>query len=108
MTAKATLRDRTILRLLVLESRPIQVGVVVLNVATLNVVILLVRLDADVSDYAALGVFFRVQVTDFDLCFGFFSLCHFCFCFFLCCLVPSSFSKIVPGGTADLRALTKP
>ena len=28
---------------------------------------------------AAFGVFFRFQVTDFDLCFGFFSLCHFIF-----------------------------
>jgi hypothetical protein len=41
------------MRLLVLESRPIQVGAV-----ALNVVILLVRLGADVSDYAALGIFF--------------------------------------------------
>ena len=45
----------------------------------LNAVTLLVRLGADVNDYAALGIFFRFQVTDFDLCFGFFSLCHFIF-----------------------------
>jgi hypothetical protein len=50
-----------------------------LNAVTLNAVTLLVRLGADVNDYAALGIFFRFQVTDFDLCFGFFSLCHFIF-----------------------------
>jgi len=50
-----------------------------LNAVTLNALTLLVRLGADVNDYAALGIFFRFQVTDFDLCFGFFSLCHFIF-----------------------------
>ena len=50
-----------------------------LNAVTLNAVTLLVRLGADGNDYAALGIFFRFQVTDFDLCFGFFSLCHFIF-----------------------------
>jgi hypothetical protein len=30
-------------------------------------------------DYAALGVFFRFQVADFDRQLGFFSLCHFVF-----------------------------
>ena len=50
-----------------------------LNAVTLNAVTLLVRLGTDVNDYAALGIFFRFQVTDFDLCFGFFSLCHFIF-----------------------------
>lgn len=33
----------------------------------------------------AFGVFFWFQVTDFDLLFGFFSLCHFYF-FYLICL----------------------
>ena len=32
-----------------------------------------------VGCHTALGVFFRFQVTDFDLRFGFFSLCHFIF-----------------------------
>ena len=50
-----------------------------LNAVTLNALTLLVRLGADVNDCAALGIFFRFQVTDFDLCFGFFSLCHFIF-----------------------------
>jgi hypothetical protein len=31
----------------------------------------------------AFGVFFRFQVTDFDLFFGFFSLCHFIFLSYL-------------------------
>ena len=63
-----------------------------LNAVTLNAVTLLVRLGADVNDYAALGIFFRFQVTDFDRCFGFFSLCHFYFpsylfgLFVLCCV----------------------
>jgi hypothetical protein len=36
-------------------------------------------LGTDVRDYAALGVFFWFQVSDFDRCLGFFSLCHFIF-----------------------------
>jgi hypothetical protein len=45
------------------------------------VVTLLARLRTDALDYAALGIFFRFQVTDFDRFLGFFSLCHFIFPF---------------------------
>jgi hypothetical protein len=34
---------------------------------------------ADVAGHTALGIFFRLQVTDFDRLLGFFSLCHFIF-----------------------------
>ena len=54
-----------------------------LNAVTLNAVTLLVRLGADVNDYAALGIFFRFQVTDFDAFLYFFSLCHFIFPIYL-------------------------
>ena len=50
-----------------------------LSVVALNAVTLLVCLGADVSDYATLGVFFRFQIPDSNLCFAFFSLCHFIF-----------------------------
>ena len=50
-----------------------------LSVVALNAVTLLVCLGADVNDYATLGVFFRFQIPDSNLCFAFFSLCHFIF-----------------------------
>ena len=34
---------------------------------------------ADAAGHTALGIFFRLQVTDFDRLLGFFSLCHFIF-----------------------------
>ena len=34
---------------------------------------------ADVAGHTTLGIFFRLQVTDFDRLLGFFSLCHFIF-----------------------------
>jgi len=49
----------------------------------LNAVTLLARLGTDLGthalDYATLGVFCRFQIPDFNLFFGFFSLCHFIF-----------------------------
>jgi len=53
----------------------------VLLVATARLLVATARLlVACAGDHkTALGVFFRFQVTDFDLCFGFFSLCHFIF-----------------------------
>jgi hypothetical protein len=39
------------------------------------------------GDTAALGVFFRFQVTDFHLFLGFCSLCRFYFRFSLVCVV---------------------
>jgi hypothetical protein len=38
---------------------------------------------ADVAGHTALGIFFRLQVTDFDRLLGFFSLCHFIFPIYL-------------------------
>ena len=49
-------------------------------VATLDVLVVALEVlvvPGSTQDESALGVFFRFQVTDFDLCFGFFSLCHF-------------------------------
>src|SRR6516225_2532449 len=53
----------------------------VLLVATARLLVATARLlVACAGDHkTALGVFFRFQVTDFDLCLGFFSLCHFIF-----------------------------
>ena len=48
-----------------------------LGAAGLNAATLLVRLGADVNNYAALDIFFRFQIPDFDRCFALFSLCHF-------------------------------
>ncbi len=59
-----------------------------LNAVTLNAVTLLVRLGADVNNYAALDISFRFQIPDFNLCFALFSLCHFFLTmYFLSCLV---------------------
>jgi hypothetical protein len=55
---------------------------------TLVNALMLVSLAIDISagrSDTALGVFFRFQVTDFDLCFGFFSLCHFIFSILFVC-----------------------
>ena len=52
---------------------------VALGAAILNTVALLVRLAVDVNDYTALGIFFRLQIPNLDLCFAFFSLCHLVF-----------------------------
>jgi hypothetical protein len=68
-------------------------------VGALNAVTLLVRLGADVNDYAALGIFFRFQVTDFDLCFGFFSLCHLFFLSYLFGLFVVVLCSVTPKGT---------
>ena len=46
---------------------------------TLDLATLHVTVGADAGCHAALGVFFRFQVSDFDCRFGFFSLCHFIF-----------------------------
>jgi hypothetical protein len=52
---------------------------------SLNTVSLLVRLGTDALDHATLGIFFRFQIPDSDLFFGFFSLCHFIFPSYLFC-----------------------
>jgi hypothetical protein len=52
---------------------------VALGAAVLDTVTLLVRLAVDGNDYTALGIFFRLQIPNFDLCFAFFSLCHLVF-----------------------------
>ena len=48
-----------------------------LGAAGLNAATLLLRLGADVNNYAALDIFCRLQIPNFDRCFALFSLCHF-------------------------------
>jgi hypothetical protein len=66
------------------------------------VMTLLARLGTDVGtdalDYAALGVFFRFQVSDFDRRLGFFSLCHFIFPSYLFLVVCCCVVSVTPKG----------
>jgi hypothetical protein len=67
----------------------------------LNAVTLLARLGTDLGthalDYATLGVFFRFQIPDFDLFFGFFSLCHLNFSFYLFWVVLGQQPPLIPA-----------
>ena len=54
-------------------------AVAFLGAAALNAVALLVRLGANVNNYATPGIFFRFEIPDFNFCFAFFSLGHLCF-----------------------------
>jgi hypothetical protein len=49
-------------------------------------------------DYAALGVFFRFQVADFDRQLGFFSLCHFVFPSYLFWVFGRCVVSVTPKG----------
>ena len=64
----------------------------------LNAVTLLVRLGTGALGYAALGVFFGFQVTDFDRFLGFFSLCHFIFPSYLFWVVSRCVVSVTPKG----------
>ena len=77
--------------------------ILTLSLATLVNGLLVTLGDTDVAeniaprwDSTALGVFFRFQIPDFDLFFGFFSLCHF-FAFpdlgLVCCFIVSGTLK---------------
>jgi len=60
-------------------------------------VFLVVALGVLVASKPAFGIFFRLEVTDFDLCLSFFFLCHFILVFrwFLLCQCFSAYSPWV-------------
>ena len=64
--------DRTLMRLFVLNEARRAIWAAGLNAVT-------AALGHSGRDSAALGIFFRFQVTDFDRLLAFFSLCHFIF-----------------------------
>ena len=72
------------------------------QVNAVMILILLPRLGADfatdVLDYAALGVFFRFQVADFDRQLRFFSLCHFVFPSYLFWVFGRCVVSVTPNG----------
>jgi hypothetical protein len=62
-----------------LLSLTLYLPVSLVKLATLDLVTLDATARADVGCHTAFGIFFRLQVTDFDRLLGFFSLCHFIF-----------------------------
>jgi hypothetical protein len=93
---RAALRDRTNNAVSFIFDLYVEVSLVML--ATLNLVTLDVRPRADVGcHHAALGVFFRFHVADFDRLLGFFSLCHFIFPSYLFCCSGEEQPPLIPA-----------